>query len=196
MKPLQVEVNRDMPSKLEEIVQTPAVPLEYDPEKIIDSERYKVCYNENGEIEYLGEGFWGVVYKFHDVFLQEECAIKIPKDTEWTRTIINKRNLNLIDELREEAGPRKNRNIPNIVPTDFEFDKQGRPFLPMPVYQPFLEQVLEKAKERKDKTKIKKTEKYRKLKPLPSGLYLDEVIHIINQVGAGLSGFQKNYGRA
>ena len=189
MKPPQVAVNqpetgwkvlsgkpKKKESELEKILRKRENPFNYDPNQVIDSARYKINKDKSGKHVILGKGTWGVVLRLYDKLTKEFVAGKFHLPTKTALEQLDYREKTHELEFRKEGGTRKSKACANVVPTDYEKDAQGRPFLVMPEYKLFLSDIVKQASQR-DRTKSRKTE-FGDLKPLESGLYLDEVIHI------------------
>jgi serine/threonine protein kinase len=103
--------------------------------EVIDHERY--------EIEgYINRGCWGKVYKAKDTFTGKDVAIKVLDPNELAKQQMEDRNLTLEDAVRRESAELELEPCSNVVPRKFEVDRNGLPFIVMPLYNKFLSQVL------------------------------------------------------
>lgn len=146
-------------------------------ESIIVSERYKIT-----EEKPIGRGFWGVVYRAKDTLQDEEVAIKVLNPTEIANQQMRERQLNEFEVMRKEAGRRA--ACGNVVPRDFELDKNGKPFIVMPLYEKFFSDILEERQKNPFAGAYK------------SGLYIREIIDYSKDIINGLAEIHSLFGKA
>lgn len=102
-------------------------------EGIIDHPRYK----PTGRI--LGKGTWGTVYEAEDNAAGGTVAIKVLTPTPLAEEQMRHRQLTPWEVMSHEGDLAP---CANIVPRSFEIDNQGKPFIRMPIYARFLDDIL------------------------------------------------------
>ena len=107
---------------LEEITESP-----------IRSARYEV-------MELIGRGTWGAVYSTRDTLLDRFVAIKVLDPNPVAHQQMLDRNVDALRVIQNEGDLLA--GCANIVPRKLEVDENGKPFLVMPLYHTFLDQII------------------------------------------------------
>jgi serine/threonine protein kinase len=81
--------------------------------------------------EEIGSGTWGRVYRAFDKELGMKIAIKIIQPTQEGEGLLEYRTIDLEEAVKKEAGELA--ACSNVIPTRFERDNSGKPFIVMPL---------------------------------------------------------------
>ena len=104
-----------------------------------EESRKKLATSNFTLFELVGKGCWGDVYRGIDHATGEEKAIKLLNPTELAREQMKERKLNPFEVMKNEAGQAE---CAYVVPREFRVDENGTPFIIMPYYQRFFNEVL------------------------------------------------------
>ena len=103
-------------------------------EGVINSERYTVK-------SLLGKGTWGRVYRAEDSQLRVDVAVKVLDPTPLAEDQMRHRQLTEERIIKHEALELT--ACSHVVPRMFAVDKNGKPFIVMPLYKNFLSDRIE-----------------------------------------------------
>lgn len=87
----------------------------------------------------LGEGSWGTVYRARDCVRGGMVALKVLSPNATAREKMRHRELTPFEVLKNEGDLAA---CSHVVPRAFEIDSRGTPFIRMPVYNRFLNNIL------------------------------------------------------
>ncbi len=129
----------------------------------------------------LGRGAWGVVYEANDKVMGKKVAIKILEPSELARKQMKERNLDDFKAMQKEWALAP---CANVVPRSFESDGEGKPYIVMPVYEQFLEEVLKDSEPVERRASVK------------NGISLETAINLLKDTANGLAEMHEKMGRA
>jgi serine/threonine protein kinase len=129
---------------------------------VLDTKRYEL-------LMFAGKGCWGDVYKARDRATGETVALKVLNPSEVAKRQMEENKLTPFSSITKESGLAACRHV---VPSSYEIDEKGTPYVKMPYYQKTLAEQIEPCNHRLS---------------LDNGLPLEDILKYMGDIALGLS---------